>query len=443
MYNKLKDGYKTALYYVVYNGPPNTIYNEYHGNVHTEEGLINAIKVCDRLYCYIINPSEKVTIAQIKYHGIYDILKEQKITKNIASAIIHYDHEKFNDYANLFTDLEVIAMTKFNPQLVRYVKNQTFKMCNEAIDTMYGRSRTKLYTELFHGGAGVWHFNIDCTFAAAFNQEFLTDTEMIELYSKIYELENGSINYMIPKYITYEMLEKYIKHYPTFLSEYMKKYHEHTLTDDQIKLLYEKSIDISIYNIQHVDPKYQTSEMIKKIIDSPYGIQLYKYLNNIDESLYIIEFEKNLNNIEFVPESYLTFNMCDRAVKCNPNNIKYVPPKFQTLEMCKASCSKNVQLLSNCEYIDREMLMEVHKQNINVPRKDRFKFLNSYKENKICQILKIMPNLLRFIEQDKVTDTIIKTALETDGYTLQYIKNKTEEYINMALKNQPKAVMYI
>ena len=442
----MKEGYQSALCYVVYNGPPNTIYAEYRDSVQTEGGLVDAVRTCSSLYRYITDPSERVTATQIKYHGLGDVAPDLEITKAIAGAMVQHNHRKFPDYAEYFTDQEVTEMAESEPQLLRYVKGQTLEMCDRAIDAMARQMACKTYTELLHGGAALWHKNIDCTFTSAFNTSTLSRDEIGVLYSKMYRLEPRSIEYMSPEYVSYDMLAKYIRTCPKFLREWTRRDPAGgLLTTGQIQQFYSEMVERAIYNIEYVDPEYQTPRMTELVTRSPNGVVYYQYIPSLDISYYLSEFRKNPDNIRHIPEQYRTGDMCELAVRHNPHNIAYVPAQFQTPDMCSLCCRTKVELVSYCQYVTRDMLLEVHKQKRSEPRVSRFRFINNLPEDKICQILGVMPDLLMHLYPYNLTDKVVRTALETDGYTLQYIEaeRQTPSLISLALCNQPRASKYV
>ena len=200
----LSSGYESALIYVVYNGPPNTIYNRYNGYLYDEEGLIKAIKFCKDLYRFIKNPSEKVICSYIEFYGTDGIKNSMpEITKNIAKSIIINDYNKFNLYSEFFNNDDVIDiikfnphMIKFNPHMIKYANNQTYEMCNDAITRIYNKRQNKIYSELFYGGSGIWHNKINANFAECIKCENLNNDEINKLYAKLFSLDKNTILYI-------------------------------------------------------------------------------------------------------------------------------------------------------------------------------------------------------------------------------------------------------
>ena len=367
------------------------------------------------------------------------------ITKNIAKAIVIHDHEKYQNYMSFFEEQDLIEMKKQNPKILKYVKNQTFDMCHEAIKSITNRSRNKLYTELFYGGNGLWYNDISTDFVSYFNPDYLNKDEMIKLYSICYELNKYSIQCMIAKYVPYDMILDYLNIRPDFINICVNN-GDYNIDENQIKEIYNHIVKKSISNIIYVNHKYQTQEMVEKIKNDKNGVYYYKYLyciDNIGQELYLNAFNMDHDIIKLIPDKYINENMYLNAFEYNIKNIKYIPNKYQTQEMCKRVASIDVNLIQYCEYIDDDLLKYINKQFINLPKKDRFYFINSFNTDTIIKILKKYPYALRVINKKKLTDDMIKIALELNGYLLEYVDNQTKEYIDIAIKNQPKAVKYI
>ena len=441
--NTFKEGYKDALCYCVYNGPPNTIYANYTDSLDTENDLIKAVKKCDRLYYYIINPSENVTCAYIENNGTLFLPKDLKITKKIARSIIINKEEKFKDCENLFNDDELIEMTYYNPHILKYVKKQNYTICFNVMNILIDKYNSELYSELFYAGSGLWKKSLPSNFVTYFNLECLNDDEIIKLYNIAFNNNNNCIEYMIPKYVSHDNIINYLKRNPDYIKKF-KGNVEYNITKEQLKNIYDEIFKYSFFNFKYIDGEYQTEEMINKIRDKNY-ISLYEYINNKDEigqELYMESFEKSVNNIIYIPNKYKTDIMCKKAFEHNYNNIVSIPEEFQTVEMCKKATMMNVKLIKYCKYIDYDMIENVHKQFKNDPKKNRYDFINDFSENVLIKIIKANPNLLRVLDKNKKTDKIIRTALENNGYSIQYVENQTDEYKKIALDNQPNAKKY-
>jgi len=63
----------------------------------------------------------------------------------------------------------------------RYIKKQPYGMCCLAMKIKCSRSQSALYTEIFHGGVGLWHENINASFVECFNLECFDEKEITTL----------------------------------------------------------------------------------------------------------------------------------------------------------------------------------------------------------------------------------------------------------------------
>ena len=79
----------------------------------------------------------------------------------------------------------------------------------------------------------------------------------------------------------------------------------------------------------------------------------------------------------------------------------------------------------------------------HLPRTNRYDFIFNFDEDVLVKIVKAMPNLLKILPQKRKTDRIIKTVLSEDGYSIQYVENKTKEYYDLAIKTSPGAEKYL
>jgi hypothetical protein len=113
--------------------------------------------------------------------------------------------------------------------------------------------------------------------------------------------------------------------------------------------------------------------------------------------------------------------------------------------MCETSIenSGDVYLLEYCSIITEKLLKHVFTIQNKIPRVNRFKFISNFNEDSLLKIISVRPHLIGELSKDKQTDMLVKKALELDGYNIQHIKNKTEEYKNLALTSQPLAIKYL
>lgn len=417
--NILTNEFYKHLTVVLYNGPPETIYGKFSdfslrsGN---EKTIIKAIRECQSkksLYKNIINPSDNVTIAYLEkeYFGFKDVKNPSK--RVIQFAITKYN-EVFDKYKHLFNYQETLELIEKSPWIIKYIEsstyeqcktavskdgfviscieNQTLDLCKEALNQIINNNHCYIYGNILR--------NMKCI-----------DDKMIDLIINsrflLHEFKN------IPeKFLNQDIIEKIITKCPMCLKDINDKY----LTPELCELAFDRNIE----SIQYIPHIYQTDQMINKIKFGKY-YNLIPYIKNLDQEYCNQMFQDSLQNIKFIPHEYQTKEMCIKTIEYHYTYLKY------------------------CGYIDNEILNMIFKSKymVNIPKKDRFKFILDFDDNIIMRIIKVKPYLLSIIPENRQSDEIVKQALTTNGYSLEYVINKKEEYIKIALENQPKAIKYV
>jgi len=151
----------------------------------------------------------------------------------------------------------------------------------------------------------------------------------------------------------------------------------------------------------------------------------------------------NSDNIEFIPDAYLTQTLCDLAVVRNKRNLKFIPDRFQTEMMKSMVISIDPTLLNYCTSISNALVNLAFSSEKNVAKKNRLRFVNTYAESDILRIAAAYGNILRSLTPEHLTDIVIKTALKSNGWAIQYVENRTEEYVRIALESEPEAYKYL
>lgn len=449
----LKQGYQYGLVYTIYNGPPQSIHGKYElRHNYTDADLEYAVIKCKNLINYIINPTKSLISTHIQHHGTTFLPDNIEIDRDNAISIIKSDTYKFAKYDKIynFTDDEKINIFNANPKMLKHIEHQTYDMCIDAINRLIRKNSSKIMTNLFYGGSSLFDEYIPDSFPEYINHDSLTNVEILKIYDVLKKYNSGCVRYMNPKYVNINDFIDYYKRYNHMIlfDTFGKFIEQRNLSEDEIVVFYSNFFGNDITMIEYIPHKYQTDNMINMILSAPLstGIKYYKYLKIIDsigKDLYIDSFEKNKNNISYMPNEYKTFDICMNAVLFNPRNIEYCPYDLQTQEMCHIAGMHNYELIRYCKYIDDDMLRNVHKQKIDQPRNKRFGFINTFSEDQIIQVMKIIPSLLKIVKNP--THNIIMTALETNGYAIEHvpIDKRTDEYIQTALRSQPKASKFI
>jgi len=389
--NILLPNFHNYLEVVIYNGPPNTIYGRYYGRVTSgdEYSILAALKECcfkSRLFENILNPSDNIVLYHLEES--MSLLKNTKLNRKpskflIVKSILIND-ANFKDYRSMFNENEIIGLLKQGANIYGDIDNLTLEMCKLVLQNKYNK------------------YIIDLTYFKYW------DNELIEMI-----IANKSIilNFNIIHDLSLEQIRKAVLINPLRLKYFMN-------------IVFEQTLYIDLYNVD-----YRCIEYI------PYDFQTDHMHTDIRiNHLEYIRFLRDKNQIDF-----------DKLIDKYLRYIEYIPKEFQTLEMCKECIQYNKLLLKYCYHIDAEMLDSIFKSdyNRNVPKKDRFNFIRYFDEDALIRILKLKPDLLHLLSQDKQTDRLVTEILQSNGYALQYVINPSKAHIEIALLQQPKAIKYV
>lgn len=129
--NILLPKFYDSLYYIVYNGPPETIYETYRGPTNSETGIAIAIEKCgDLLYHSIINPSLEVMVAFCKkWEFNIDHIKNPSSELIRRTMIKHAS--AFSRHKHFFPDLEEVI--KINPFTIQYIDDPSDELKMKAV----------------------------------------------------------------------------------------------------------------------------------------------------------------------------------------------------------------------------------------------------------------------------------------------------------------------
>lgn len=420
VFNILTDEFFINLYYVIYKGPPSTIYEKYENIVDTEESIIKAIKKCgSRLFQFIVNPSDNVINETLKVSKvpsfIFDKLKNP--SKQVIQTIIELEGSYYQQYKNLFNENETMKLLEKNPSilkniekptylmnkvalsnnglLIEYIDEQTEELCEIAIRNIYDNQ----YSYINNVVSKIKYFNdniVDMIVSSPLAKQFYNIPESYHNLRRVLEAVNFNPHIII-----------------NIKDEY------------KVQELYDIAFKSDINIIQYIPKKFQTDEMVNILKKhspdfSKYSLysRMLKYLkcSNIDTYMEIMNYDAN--------------------------NIVNVPYEYQTIEMCVEAIKKYYENLAYCRYITSGMISDIFNSNYlkHIPKNRRMIFINDFNEKIQIKIVSVCPDLLRYISNQ--TPNIINAALSSDGFALQYVKNKTPEFIKKAIDNEPRAIKY-
>lgn len=186
-----------------------------------------------------------------------------------------------------------------------------------------------------------------------------------------------------------------------------------------------------------------TPEIVERIISSYYCPLQYIPQSYYNSELISSAIEKNPSNIEFVPEEFWNQRLFDRATDKDKRLLRFVPEIYQTEALVKKCLRFDPMLMRDCINITNEIVVWSFKNDDKKSKKTRLDFVNNYAEDDIVRIARVYGNILQILTLDKKTERVIKTALGSNGWALQYVEEQKEEYIQIALKSEPRATKYI
>lgn len=488
--NILKPGYKNKLYYVVYNGPPNTISEEYRRQVTSgnEREIIDAIKAGCHLYDSIENPSEAITCAAIRSDNLF-IKKIENPSKNIIMAMISkssYLYKEYNPNDTFFTNQEKIELITDNVDVIVFIKNPTDVMMDLAVAIDPSKLlivkqtliRIALALELFiqkkrgHICLDIWcplkNYNwIDQINYSDYYNNF-DNPEYKRIFGLIIDRLDilGKAPKLHSKYLTDTQLVALVKSDRDGLKKIIDECPERLN-----KPLYSIGFSLRSSTIQYIPHQFQDETMIDKILSSRCDTRNYgRYLKQSEK---VIEKMREVCALDELPKEYQTREICLKYLKAQGSWIKEVrddlideemleivynsysglkelPEKYRNRRFCHKLIVNRIEDLQYVpdDLIDNDLLYIIFKSTPNLSRKSRLDFIVNFKEDKIVTIIKCWPGLFNKLNDYQKTDRIIKEMLYINGYALEYLSKEQQEinngeYVKLALSVQPKAVKYI
>jgi hypothetical protein len=402
-------------------------YTSCYSKEKKEDLICDAIKYYSYdLIDHIVNPSEKVIIAAITRCHYY-FQKIENPTPNMIAEYLSFRvyADDYNKYKFQLTDKHLNYILSKNIQILQHIEQPTEDQYWIALkNSIYAIEYIKQQTiEMCEYATNIsnysYNYNIWC------NRETLIKS--LQHYNSIVIkniIENRNFVhyfYFAPgEYHTLENILKVVKHDPEFIQHLSHC----SRTDSKVNIpLSQELCNIafkeSIAAIKFIPAEFQTEEMKSDVLEK--NIHLFQHIANKDKEL------------------------CQRAFSNNKLAIMSIPFEYQTLEICEncIETSHRLYLLESCAIITEKLLKHVFTLQHTIPKVQRFNFIVDFNENALLRIISVRPSLIKELSEEKQTDILVRKALELDGYTIQHVKNKTEEYKALAVKSQPLCVKYL
>lgn len=445
---------------LIANGPPETLYygdtfkKLYQSSDETIKELLIADEIAygytqydwNNLMEYIENPSILVTISAIfknpKYfHTIINPTRSQII------AYLAVAQKEIENYLPSLTTEDEFELLRINPTSIAYLL-QTEKKCLFVIQSIINPQNEYdnfAYQRMLLLGIKE---SRRCSYF-----------DKIKLFSDRIDYDRISVLKLI-KYWTDEMCELIMSNRST--SQYLYLLPEHYQTEERIKIIFDQSpSSFPNYNLDQIDagtiekyikhnPSYiktvphnkQTDTIIEMVINCRYAD--IKYLKPLSLGKILSHFSSRPEVCSLLPQEEWTQDLAINFFDEDPTIFKSIPPNFMNYDMCLKAVRHDKYNLDFCPIINEQMLNDVLAiiKTKHEPKNTRWNFINCFKESTLVKIVTVNPNLLFAINKHYQTDAVIRATLTVNGYCLQYVLHKTDEYETMAINQQPRAIIY-
>lgn len=358
-----------------------------HLNTLTDDTIIDILRHKPKLFQKISNPSDLVIMTAIDLDRT-NFFHLKNPSKNIIKHMLYKNMDAIDFFPNVFTSDELINLIELNPFVIKYISNPSPDICIKVIQLIFN-DQTKYSGPVLK-------------YLTYINQEMVDQIIQIKFLL-------DEFNYIPAKYLTDQIIIKAIYTNHNVMKFISEKYLNQTICTDIFNL--------NVNSFRFIPEKFKTDNMINCI-----------YAN------------KHYHLVEYIES--LSQEICDKIFNENPENFCYIPKHFRSKQVSQYIVKINHNLLDDCEHIDDDILSQIFKSQPKVPKVDRFLFINNLNEETIIKIISIRPSLLRVVSELKQTDKVICTALNSSGYFLEYVINKTDKYIQLAINNEPKAIKY-
>jgi hypothetical protein len=151
-----------------------------------------------------------------------------------------------------------------------------------------------------------------------------------------------------------------------------------------------------------------------------------------------------LNDIKYIPEKYLTPEICELAVKNNGWALRYIPKELITQELCNIAIQKNDDILDLVpeKYKTKDFYTLLIKKNGN-------QIFNTPKElitPEICELAVKNNGLsLCHVPKELITQELCELAVKQNGLSLCHVPDelKTYKLCELSIQQNDNSVKYI
>lgn len=125
-----------------------------------------------------------------------------------------------------------------------------------------------------------------------------------------------------------------------------------------------------------------------------------------------------------------------------------VPAACQTKDLWLQTATRglrNDRILQHCAILDRDIVHKfAHARKKMVPKGAMFNFVAAWdSQASLERAVRAEPMLLRHIAPEKQTAGVVRAALETSGFAIEFVASPSEEWNALAVATHPRAARFV
>ena len=205
-----------------------------------------------------------------------------------------------------------------------------------------------------------------------------------------------------------------------------------------------ESVYLWLNDLRFIPEKYITKELCEIAINNDGNAvsdvpEKYK-----TKELYELAVQENGLNLYHVPEEYRTKELCEIAIQNNGNALEYVPQELRTQELCEMAVKQNGWALYYIpeKYKTKEMCeIAIYQNGMALSYVSE-----AFKTKELCELaVQQNGNAIAKVPHSLRTKELCELAVKNNGYALYYIpeKLKNKELYELAVKKDSLALSYV
>ena len=151
-----------------------------------------------------------------------------------------------------------------------------------------------------------------------------------------------------------------------------------------------------------------------------------------------------LNNLKYIPEKYITKELCELAIRQDENALQYIPKKLMTKKLCELAIKKDGWTL---QYIPEDLITkELCKIAVKNNGYALCHILEKYRTKELYTMAIQQNGLaLVYIQKGLRTKEICEIAVKQNGLAIKFVPEefKTPELYELAVKGDGQSLAYI